>query len=772
MHFVRLSMIDSLRRHPRTLVLATTAILVSFAAGCSRSPRALEARALHTGKAYLAKQDYARAVLEFNNAAKAMPLDAEPYFQLGLAYVASGDAISAAQNFRKALDRRRDYTAAQLQLAELESQSRNREAVEDALSRALGVLGRTPENADALNVAGLAELRLGRKEEAKRHLEQALEKFPGHLKASVNLARARLLENDAAGAEAVLKNAAAQVPNSTAPLTALGQFYLIVEKFAEAEQQFQKVLATSSNDPVALANLGQLQWRAKRMDEADQTYRKLAALPGQSYRLTHVTFLAALGKMDQVIAELEQLSRKYPDDRQVRTALVNSYFTANRVSDAEKVLNTALKHWSGDIDALLQRTRLFLSRAKYREAEADLTQVLSLRPTSADAHYLRSKLHQALGEATNRRNELGEALRLDAKMAIARIELSQMLINSNGAKSALTLLDEAPAAQKNSFPFAIQRNWAWLALGDKARVRKEVDQLLAKTRNPELVLQDAALRLADREYGAARKSAEEVLRDRPDDIRALEILMRACTAEKQLDAGIQKLRELALKSPQSVPLQRFLARALVSSGKRPEARQVLESAKSANPSALGIYLDLADLDIAEGKLDAARQYLSALLPSDSRDGAVRGKLAVVEMSAHNYSAAMEHYQKIVALDPRNILALNNLAYLLTDFKQQPDEALKYAQQAKELSPEDAAADDTLGWTYYRKGIYSMAVRHLETAVKREPNARRQYHLAMAYLKLGDQAKSRQMLDAALRLDATLPEAAAAKQLLAEAAARR
>jgi uncharacterized protein HemY len=113
--------------------------------------------------------------------------------------------------------------------------------------------------------------------------------------------------------------------------------------------------------------------------------------------------------------------------------------------------------------------------------------------------------------------------------------------------------------------------------------------------------------------------------------------------------------------------------------------------------------------------------------------------------------------------------LNNLAFLLADQANQPDEALKLAQQAKELAPRDPSVDDTLGWVYYCKGLYPVAVKHLEAAVAKEPNARRKYHLAMVYLKSGDRKRGAEVLNQALKLDATLPEAATAQKLAAEPA---
>ena len=47
------------------------------------------------------------------------------------------------------------------------------------------------------------------------------------------------------------------------------------------------------------------------------------------------------------------------------------------------------------------------------------------------------------------------------------------------------------------------------------------------------------------------------------------------------------------------------------------------------------------------------------------------------------------------LDPRNTVALNNLAYLLADTASLSGEDLKYAQQAKEAAPDNADVSGTL-----------------------------------------------------------------------------
>jgi Tfp pilus assembly protein PilF len=127
------------------------------------------------------------------------------------------------------------------------------------------------------------------------------------------------------------------------------------------------------------------------------------------------------------------------------------------------------------------------------------------------------------------------------------------------------------------------------------------------------------------------------------------------------------------------------------------------------------------VDAAEGKLDSARGILNELLKTEPRHADALALLASLEHQAGNYQAAAEAYRKALDIQPRNVLALNNLAFLLVENLGRPDEGLQLAQKAKELAPESAAVDDTLGWAYYHKGLYGSAVQHLERAAS-GPNA--------------------------------------------------
>src|SRR5438445_11354651 len=76
-------------------------LTVLLLGGCSAQSR--EARHLKAGKKYLEKKDYPRALLEFRNAERMMPEDAEPQYQTAIAYLGLRNKGAAFAAFSKAV---------------------------------------------------------------------------------------------------------------------------------------------------------------------------------------------------------------------------------------------------------------------------------------------------------------------------------------------------------------------------------------------------------------------------------------------------------------------------------------------------------------------------------------------------------------------------------------------------------------------------------------------------------------------------------------------
>lgn len=723
---------------------------------CSRTPQQRETRAIALGQKLFLKKDYSRANLEFRNAIQAVPGDAEPYYRLGLNYVAAGNRGSAIACFRKATELNPKLTAAQLKLAALLATANDPSAVADAEMRAETVTRQFPKDVDALNTLALSELRLGKPEDAAAHLEQALAQLPGGLESSALLMRARLSQGDTKGAEAALQQCYKKSPDSPQVAMVMGRFYLVTQRSQLAEEHFRRALRIDSNYMPALLDLGMTLFHSGRKDEAAPIFQQIAALPDKTYKPIYAIFLLETGRRDAAITELERLAKEDPADRSARTRLVKMYLLAGRRADAEKLLAAVISKNPKDADALLQRSQLSLDAGKFQDAQNDLNFVLRYRPELAEPHVLLSRLNEAQGRPLHARQELAEAVRLDPSLLAVRLDLARLLIASRGAAAALEILHQAPDAQKRALPLIVEANWALMDLGRKDEARNSVAAALQSAHAPELLLQDALLKMEAKDDHGARASLDSVLQQTPEDVRALRAFAKLY--------GLEKMRQYAARFPKSAPVQNLLGELLLADAKAGDARAAFTAAVAADTQFRPAQLALARLDVSEGHLESAHHILGNLLAGNRNDPELWNYMGWLANMQKDYPAALTYFRKVVNADPANVVALNNLAYLLASQTGQFDEALKYAQQVKEIAPDNKGVDDTIGWIMYRKGLYRSAVKYLETAAAGQSDPVVHYHLGMAYLKLGDK-RGQPTLRAALKIAPNLPEARMAQQLL-------
>ena len=240
---------------------------------------------------------------------------------------------------------------------------------------------------------------------------------------------------------------------------------------------------------------------------------------------------------------------------------------------------------------------------------------MRFQPDSVAAHYLLALIYGARGARSRENGELTDALRYDPSFVAARLALAQLLTLSGSPKAASDVLNSAPEAQKQNLSIALQRNLANYAAKDMKAFRQGVAQSLQAARIPDTLLQDAVVKLLDKDYTGARASIDEALKQRPDDLRALKAKAYSYGAQNQLAEAEQFLTEYAAQS-KSPAVGVFVGEWLFSAGKRDRARSAFDRAKALDPRYVPADLALAQANLLDGKIDPARATLFRLLSAE------------------------------------------------------------------------------------------------------------------------------------------------------------
>ncbi len=120
--------------------------------------------------------------------------------------------------------------------------------------------------------------------------------------------------------------------------------------------------------------------------------------------------------------------------------------------------------------------------------------------------------------------------------------------------------------------------------------------------------------------------------------------------------------------------------------------------------------------VASGQDNLADYELNILQQYGYRLASVYASLAYLSWQKGNIDSCISFYEKALAEDADNTTALNGLAYVLAEESRDLSRALTMSKHALSLMPESPACMDTVGWVYFRMGLYSQARKFLGQAV--------------------------------------------------------
>jgi tetratricopeptide (TPR) repeat protein len=298
------------------------------------------------------------------------------------------------------------------------------------------------------------------------------------------------------------------------------------------------------------------------------------------------------------------------------------------------------------------------------------------------------------------------------------------------------------------------------------------DLIVAAPGNPVGYFRLGLLERMSQNYEPALDNFEKALKINPKLVDVFTNIILVDVARKDFDRALARCdRQLALvkDAPRSAAVIHSLIGNIYVARKNPEqAEAAFRKAIEENPNFLRPYYSLARIYLAQAQEQKAIAQYNELLKVNPSQAAPHMLLGIIYDTQKQSDLAEKHYRAALDINPEFAPAANNLAFILADQDRDLDEALRLAQLAKRLLPGSPHVMDTLGWVYYKKGLYDSAIGEFSDSLEKIPeNAAVNYHLGMAYYKKGENSKARTELEKALRLDENFMGADEARRVLAE-----
>jgi Flp pilus assembly protein TadD len=164
-------------------------------------------------------------------------------------------------------------------------------------------------------------------------------------------------------------------------------------------------------------------------------------------------------------------------------------------------------------------------------------------------------------------------------------------------------------------------------------------------------------------------------------------------------------------------------------GRLDEARQLIHGLPERNEDDARLKL-AGELQLLRSAKKYAQAYalLNQALKSAPRDVEWLYEQAMLAEKMGNLAAMERLLRQVIAIKPDYHHAYNALGYSLADRNERLQEAKQLISKALEFAPGDPFISDSLAWVEFRLGNKQEALRLLEAAYKKHPDAEIAAHL--------------------------------------------
>jgi tetratricopeptide (TPR) repeat protein len=321
-------------------------------------------------------------------------------------------------------------------------------------------------------------------------------------------------------------------------------------------------------------------------------------------------------------------------------------------------------------------------------------------------------------------------------------ELINIYETTGHPEKAIQAYEKALEANPKSLRAAVGLGRAYVKAGqieDASRVFEDVKQ--KSKSDPTVVKQIALIYLDEKKYSEAEEALQLLLAedvDNPELHYFLGMAFEGQEKNKEATASFEKVPRNSSYYKSAVIHLSFLYE---QAGEAEKAIRLMNEAIEKEPNEPELYLFLGALYEEMASYDEALATFRKGLERNEDSVRLRFRLGVVHDKMGQKDACIEAMKAVIAIDPKHAEALNYLGYTYAELGIHLDEAENLVKRALIEKPNDGYITDSLGWVYYKKGLYDKAVQLLEEAAAlADDDPTILEHLGDAYLKLNKPRK--------------------------------
>lgn len=491
-----------------------------------------------------------------------------------------------------------------------------------------------------------------------------------------------------------------------------------------------------------------------------------AAIAGQDYLSARIHLMTALREngsdpetnllFAKVMVELgdglgaETALRKLEGQEQYRERalpLLGKALLLNGRNDEALELVASSKGDDPQLHAIEAMALLGLERTA--QADTVLSDALKSSPDDPELNWIQGNRRLELGDLDAATRHAGLALKqapnsMEALLLSGRISLAK----ADGA-SALATFSKLREIRQDNVVAEYLRGVTLNDLGDHRAAQKSFEAVLSAS--PTHPWATYHLAKMDFDNGKSDAAYERLLNTKADISEVPAALRLAGILDVRRgnhEQAIDKLNRYLSRSPGDAESVMTLSSALSAAGSHAQAWQAIAPVADMVTAPVEVLEQAAKLAVRAGQENAATYSRRAVaLKKDPATNAVfEAEQAII---AQDWSRTAKIYDRLLDRPhPQKVMLLNNAAMAQLNLSR-GDQAVKLAEEALTLAPDDPMVKDTLGWillqTRTDKGRALQLIR--EAAEAAPDNLEIQWHLANAFAANGQADEARQIVAA-------------------------
>ena len=787
----------------RNIIIVVVAVALVACGG----PEERKAKYLARAQEYLDAGNYPKARVALRTVLNIDPKDADAYFLFAQVEEKEKNWRNAVGLYQKVLELVSDHTPALITLAKYYLEAR---LTDQVIEMANKVLAKDPQHpqANALKIAVLAvegqlpeaitkaevlrsqfptepDLAIllatlygqqQRYRDAEATLRRALEAHPQDMDLLNNLNTILVQAKDLAGAETVARRMIEAEPTLFDHRLRLARFFDTQGAHEKAEAVLREAIALDPNSEERRLLLAD--FLSTRKDHPAAEHALLEAVT-QLPHSTKIQFgLAALylksGQDTKAREQYAALVKDYkgkPAGFEAKVKLAEMDLIAGEPAEAERQVQEVLKERPRSSDGLILSGRMALARRNGKDAVQAFRTVLHDQPELATVHFLLGQAYLLTGENNLAKESFEQAVALYPGQVDARRSLAALESQSGRHQQARARLDDLLKQRPNDLAALDMLMMIDLVTKNWVEAERTLERLRTASKDSAVaIMAEGRLRQAQGQFDKASAAYERATALAPNDPEPLLSLVKLDVAQGHADRAKTRLDVLLATRPEHLFGHGLLGEVLALSVHPQEADVQFREASRVNPKWITPWLDWGGLWLAQKQPDQAVQVIQAGLKANPDSEELHMLLASAYSTQGQIDPAITAYEGALQLNPRNMLAANNLAVLLVDYKGDPQSLQKAFALSRNFEKDvpHPLFLDTLGWVRFKMGQQEEALRLMKNAVAKSPEVPTlNYHLGMAYYQSGKTAEARAYLSKALKNTEAFQGRQEAEQILSE-----